>query len=151
MIQAVRTRIRAARSSGAAIVVSVLLLVGCSSGAHHRTTSSIPRRCVAAAPDEVRRIDQATVRPGLVANGFSATIPDDAGFDAVVAARMTQSGHPIGAWALGSDGGVVAGLNAAADAGDKGGGVNPGSTAGQALHAITLEPQYAAVLACAAH
>ncbi|HJQ41734.1 MAG TPA: hypothetical protein VJ831_01500, partial [Jatrophihabitantaceae bacterium] len=75
--------------------------------------------------------------------------PDSDGFDALVAAKISGAGGRVGVWALGSDGGVVTGVNPAAQADNKIGVVHAGSVAAEALHQISASPQYSALMACA--
>jgi hypothetical protein len=76
-------------------------------------------------------------------------IPDDLGFDALVAAKIAEPGTPVGVWELGSNAGAVAGVNKAAQDENKFGTPNPGSLDAAQLVEITASPQYAALLTCA--
>lgn len=84
-------------------------------------------------------------------SGVSTAIPDDLGFDALVAAKIAEPGNPIGVWELGSNGGAVAGVNKAGQDENKFGAPNPGSLSAAQLGQVTAGPQYAALLACASH
>ena len=126
-------------------------LLGSCSSSTTRTRASTPPAmgCKAASSAQIARINASAVHPGSVKAGDTASIPDDDGFDSLVAAKVSQAGNPIGVWALGSDGGVVAGVNPVAQADNTVSAVRPGSVAAGVLHQIRASSAYAALVACA--
>jgi hypothetical protein len=82
-----------------------------------------------------------------VSSGVTAAIPDYAGFNTLVAAKIAEPGNPIGVWLIGSDGGAVIGVNRAGEQQNK---FIPhaGSVDATYVPEVTGGPQYRAVLAC---
>ena len=136
-----------------AIFIAASLCTACSSSpsARSNVTPSPTSTCAPATSDQIARVNQWATDPGAVTSGFAVPIPDTAGFSALVAAKISEAGHPVGVWMLGSNGGTVAGVNVAAEDHNKNGIPHPGSIAAAVARDAIVDPHYAALLACASH
>lgn len=145
-----RLGLRVAATAGA--LFSVAAVGACSSGsaAAKRPTTFRPP-CVPASAGQLARINASITHGRAVRAGVTVPIPGDAGFNALVAAKVSEHGSPIGVWELGSDRGVVAAVNKGAQDTNAYGTPNPGSFAAAQLREVTALPQYAALVACAHH
>jgi hypothetical protein len=141
---------RAAIGVSVAFIAAGLLTACSSSPSPHRNVVPSPTStCAPATSDQIARVNQWATKPGAVTSGFAVPIPDTAGFSALVAAKISESENRVGVWMLGSDGGTVVGVNAAAEAHNKNGVPHPGSIAAAVAREAAADPRYAALLTCA--